>query len=116
MLEPDHLFGILSDPTRLRALMLIQAEGELCVCELTFALDESQPKMSRHLGLMREAGIVEARREGTWMHYRISRTLPDWSRQVIQQVLEQIGGLQTFKNDMGQLKKMTNRPGGRACD
>ena len=116
MLEPYHLFGILSDPTRLRALMLVQAEGELCVCELTFALDESQPKMSRHLRLMRDAGIVEARREGTWMHYRISRKLPDWSKQVIKQVLEQIEDLKTFKKDMSQLKKMTSRPRGRAGD
>ena len=82
-MKPESLFGILSDPTRLRTLMLIQAEGEVCVCELTFTLNESQPKISRHLALMREAGIVESRREGTWMHYRINPLLPDWAREAI---------------------------------
>ncbi len=76
MMKPELLFNILSDATRLRALMLIQSEGEVCVCELTFALNESQPKISRHLALMRDAGIVQSRREGTWMHYRIGPTLP----------------------------------------
>lgn len=113
-MEPDHFFGILSDPTRLRALMLIQAEGELCVCELTFALNESQPKISRHLALMREAGIVEARREGTWMHYRINPSLPAWSKEIIRHVLGQIAGLGPYEDDMKQLNRMKNRPG-RVC-
>ena len=86
-MKPETLFGMLSDPTRLRTLMLIQAEGEVCVCELTFTLDESQPKISRHLALMREAGIVESRREGTWMHYRINALLPDWAKEIIRQTL-----------------------------
>jgi ArsR family transcriptional regulator len=113
-MRPDHLFGILSDPTRLRALMLIQAEGELCVCELTFALDESQPKISRHLALMREAGVVEARREGTWMHYRINPGLPAWSKETIRHVLGQIAGLCPYEDDLKQLNRMKNRPG-RIC-
>ena len=69
-MTPESIFNILSDTTRLRALVLIQSEGEVCVCELTHALQESQPKISRHLALMRDAGIVEARREGAWMHYK----------------------------------------------
>ena len=48
-MTPESMFNIMSDPTRLRALMLIQSEGEVCVCELTHALKESQPKVSRHL-------------------------------------------------------------------
>ena len=62
-MTPESVFNTLSDPTRLRALMVIQSEGEVCVCELTYALQESQPKISRHLALMRDAGIVEARRD-----------------------------------------------------
>ena len=84
-MEPNSIFGILSDLTRLRALMLIQSEGEACVCEMTFALGESQPKISRHLALMRDAGIVEPRREGTWMHYRINPDLPQWAKEIIEQ-------------------------------
>ena len=114
-MKPNDLFYLLADPTRLRALMLIEAEGEVCVCELTFALGESQPKISRHLALMREAGIVEPRREGTWMHYRLSHDLPGWSKEVLSQVLQQIHGLSPYKDDMKQLKNMPNRPGERAC-
>ncbi len=109
-MEPDSLFSILSDQTRLRALMLIQAEGEVCVCELTWALGETQPKISRHLALMRDAGIVEARREGTWMHYRINPGLPGWSRKVVSQVLNEIKGLRPFPDDRKRLKQMHNRP------
>jgi len=107
---PDTLFGILSDQTRLRALMLIQAEGEACVCELTYALDESQPKISRHLALMRESGLVESRREGTWIHYRMNAQLPDWINQVIQQVFTGLIETSPFKDDKKQLQQMKNRP------
>jgi len=109
-MKPESLFGVLSDPTRLRALMLIQSEGEVCVCELTFALDESQPKISRHLALMREAGIVEPRREGIWMHYRINSLLPEWSKEVIRHVFDELAGLSPYIDDKKQLARMNNRP------
>lgn len=67
-----QLFKALSDPTRLRLAVLLSIHGESCVCELTQALDEPQFKISRHLAVMRAAGLVTARREGTWMHYRLS--------------------------------------------
>jgi len=110
MMKPELLFNILSDSTRLRALMLIQAEGEACVCELTFALTESQPKISRHLALMRDAGIVRSRREGTWMHYRIEPTLPEWAREVIVQTHDLLNGLGPYRKDRQQLTRMNNRP------
>jgi len=109
-MEPKFLFNILSDQTRLRALMLLQSEAELCVCELTFALKESQPKISRHLALMRDAGIVESRRAGIWMHYRISQRLPRWALEILVQIREQIDGVTPFREDMKQLAKMGNRP------
>lgn len=109
-MKPDTLFGILSDQTRLRALMLIQAEAEACVCELTYALDESQPKISRHLALMRESGLVESRREGTWIHYRMNAQLPDWTNQVIQQMFMGLIETSPFKDDKKQLQQMKNRP------
>lgn len=110
MMKPELLFNILSDSTRLRALMLIQAEGEACVCELTFALTESQPKISRHLALMRDAGIVRSRREGTWMHYQIESTLPEWAREVIAQTHDLLYGLGPYRKDRQQLARMNNRP------
>ena len=66
----DLLFRALADPTRLRLLNLI-ADREICVCYFVEILDMSQPKISRHLAYLRRAGIVEARRQGRWMHYRL---------------------------------------------
>ena len=113
-MTPESVFNTLSDPTRLRALMVIQSEGEVCVCELTYALQESQPKISRHLALMRDAGIVEARRDGTWMHYSLSRMLPDWARQIVQSSHAQLSGLPRYRQDARRLSQMNKRPG-RIC-
>jgi ArsR family transcriptional regulator len=70
--EPARFFKTLSDPTRLRLLNLL-ACGETCVCELTDTLRVVQPKVSRHLARLKRAGLVEARRQGKWMHYRWAR-------------------------------------------
>lgn len=71
------LFAALADPTRLRLLNLMNGR-EVCVCYFVEILEQGQPKISRHLAYLRRAGIVEARREGKWMHYRIER--PDDAR------------------------------------
>jgi len=81
--ETDTFFKMLADSTRLRCLMLMQAEGELCVCELTHALNLSQPKISRHLAHLREAGVLVARRNGTWMNYRVNPGLQNWALQIL---------------------------------
>ncbi len=65
----DSLFQALGDRTRLRLLNLL-ADGEVCVCFFVEVLGEPQPKISRHLGVLRAAGLVAARRDGKWMHYR----------------------------------------------
>src|SRR5277367_932068 len=67
-----RLFAALADPTRLRLLNLM-AGREVCVCYFVEILQQSQPKISRHLAYLRNAGIVHARREGKWMHYSIQR-------------------------------------------
>ncbi len=66
------VFKVLADPTRLRLMVLLSIQGETCVCRLAEALNAPDFKISRHLGIMRSAGLVEARREGTWMHYKLS--------------------------------------------
>ena len=68
----DLIFRAFADPTRLRLLNLLQAQPEVCVCDLVSALDLPQAKVSRHLGRLREAGLVATRREGAWMHYRLA--------------------------------------------
>ena len=109
-MTPESVFNIMSDPTRLRVLMLIRSEGEICVCEITYALQESQPKISRHLALMRDAGIVEARREGTWMHYRLRLSLPGWARHIIDSSHAHLSDLAIYRQDARRLSRMKNRP------
>ncbi len=72
MQDETALFKVLGDQTRLRLAILLAIKGEICVCMLARALDEPDFKVSRHLGIMRSAGMVEARREGTWMHYKLA--------------------------------------------
>jgi len=66
----DKLFRALADPTRLRLVNLMW-EQEICVCYFTEVIGVPQPKISRHLAYLRRAGIVAARRQGRWMHYRL---------------------------------------------
>jgi ArsR family transcriptional regulator len=69
--QTKRIFRALSDRTRLRILNLLQS-GELCVCHLVAVLDVPQPTASRHLAYLRKAGLVVARKEGLWMHYRLA--------------------------------------------
>lgn len=72
LFDMETFFMALADKTRLRLLNLMR-DGEICVCFFTEVLGESQPKISRHLAYLRNAGVVAARRDGKWMHYRIVR-------------------------------------------
>lgn len=110
-IEPDAFFRMLSDLTRLRCLMLMQAEGELCVCELTYALDLSQPKISRHLAHLRQSGLLITRRNGTWMNYRINPDIAGWMLDILQATLDSIARAEPYSSDKKMLKSMGNRPG-----
>jgi ArsR family transcriptional regulator len=89
-LDPDQsavlapVFKALGDPVRLRLLSMIASieNGEVCVCDLTGAFDLTGPTISHHLKVLREAGLVEGDRRGTWVYYRL-----------VPQALEQLGGL-----------------------
>jgi len=70
--EMETLFKALGDATRLRILGLLLA-GEVCVCDIHESLKIPQPKASRHLAYLRRAGLVETRRDGLWIHYRLGR-------------------------------------------
>ena len=80
-----QLFKNLSDETRLGIVLLLRAMGELCVCDLCTALEQSQPKISRHLAMLREGGILLDRKQGKWVHYRLSPHIPSWAAQIIEQ-------------------------------
>ncbi len=109
-MEQLETFRQLGDETRLRALALMADQGELCVCELVAALALSQPKISRHLAALRDAGLVEARRDAQWVFYRINETLPHWQKQAIEAALEGVSGEAALKQDKIKLDKMSNRP------
>ena len=113
--ETDTFFKMLADSTRLRSLLLMQAEGELCVCELTHALNLSQPKISRHLAHLREAGVLVARRNGIWMNYRINPDLQGWALEILQKTLDGVRNTEPFISDRKILDKMADRPGKACC-
>lgn len=86
-LTPTTVFKCLADENRVRVMLLIAREEELCVCELTCALDESQPKVSRHLAQLRTCGLLADRRQGQWVYYRLHPDLPDWVHSILRTVL-----------------------------
>lgn len=114
-LKPDVLLKLLSDTTRLRSLMLLLQEGELCVCELTYALDEIQPKISRHLAALRDTGVVSVRRAGQWVYYSINPELPDWAAVILEATLSGSQQDLQFRADINQLHAMPKRPENRIC-
>lgn len=76
-------FKSLSDPIRLRILVLLQCEGELCVCDLMAVLKLPQSTVSRHLAYLKRHGWLDDRRNGVWMYYSISRTLGGLSAELL---------------------------------
>ncbi|HEX3186387.1 MAG TPA: metalloregulator ArsR/SmtB family transcription factor, partial [Pyrinomonadaceae bacterium] len=85
--DRELFFRALADPTRLRIINLI-GDQEVCVCFFVEILNTNQPKISRHLAYLRRAGIVAARREGIWMHYRISTPSDENAAKVLNDVRE----------------------------
>lgn len=107
-LTPDMVFKCLSDETRARMTLLITLKGELCVCELTTALEQSQPKISRHLSQLRSCAILEDRRQGQWVYYRLHPHLPDWVHEMLQVVLN--ANRRWLSSDAERLERMHARP------
>lgn len=108
MLNPAAVFKCLSDETRARATLLIAREGELCVCELVCALDDSQPKISRHLAQLRACGLLLDRRQGQWVYYKLNPELPAWVHTVLQTTLE--ANSDWLQGDSKRLHNMDDRP------
>ncbi|MDZ7754547.1 MAG: metalloregulator ArsR/SmtB family transcription factor [Gammaproteobacteria bacterium] len=113
--DADRFFAALAHPLRLRAVVLLHHEGALCVCELTHALEVSQPMISRHLALLREAGVVQDRRDGLWVHYRLHPQLPDWAAQVVARAGTGLAGQPPYRRDREALAAMPDRPPIRCC-
>lgn len=115
MTNVETVFKLLSDTTRLRALALMHNHGELCVCELTHALNISQPKISRHLAHLRDANLVIDRRQGLWIYYQINPALPDWVSSILKVTIKELSQSQPYTEDNSVLIDMPNRPGASCC-
>lgn len=107
-LSPEALFSALADETRLRLLHLI-GEREVCVCFFVQSLDEPQPKISRHLAYLRRAGLVQARREGKWMHYRITSLNPS-AAAIVKSALDWVAGTPKARRDLSRFSSACCKP------
>ena len=106
-----RMFAALADPTRLRLLNLMDGR-EICVCYFVEILKQSQPKISRHLAYLRNAGIVSARREGKWMHYRIERPEDAGGAAVLDAALRSFRANRQMQADLVLLRKACCEPRG----
>ncbi|EXF93153.1 MULTISPECIES: metalloregulator ArsR/SmtB family transcription factor [Pseudomonas] len=106
--NPVDVFKALADDTRSRIALLIAKEGELCVCELTAALDLSQPKISRHLAQLRSHGLLADRRQGQWVFYRLHPQLSPWVVTLLHGALAANGAW--LGTDVARLQAMDDRP------
>jgi ArsR family transcriptional regulator len=102
----ERLFQALGDSTRLRILGLLLT-GEVCVCDIHDTLKISQPKASRHLAYLRRAGLVDARREGLWIYYRLADTKDPLVETVRQAVTHTLAHIDSVRKDAGRLEKKT---------
>ena len=100
----EAVFAALADRTRLRLLNLM-SDGEVCVCFFVEVLGEPQPKVSRHLGFLRKAGLVTARRDAKWMHYSIAKPKHPTALRIFQQTLDALRDDPQMRSDRSALTK-----------
>lgn len=114
-IQPVDFYKSLADETRLLCLLLIEQQGELCVCELMVALGLPQPKISRHLSQLRKVGLLLDRRQGQWVFYRIHPLLNDWMHNIVKDTLTH--NPQLLDKPAARLNDMNSRPsqGGNMC-
>lgn len=106
--HPLEIFKSLADETRVRATLLIAEQGELCVCELMCALDDSQPKISRHLAQLRSNGLLLDRRQGQWVYYRLNPQLPEWVHEILRVTAK--ANADWLMDNSSRLQNMNARP------
>ena len=119
--ELEQVFKALADKTRLRILGLL-GDNEVCVCHIHDSLGLPQPTVSRHLAYLRRAAIVDVRRDGVWMHYRVARSLDPVVQRVISAALDALTQVPTttqdrkeFQRAFGQLYVLESPAGGACC-
>lgn len=101
-------FKAFSEPVRLRILYLLLEKEEICVCDLVTALNLSQSVVSRHLAYLKNNHLIESRRVGTWMHYRIKATQLNMINQLLEDFLAYARASSELQQDLVQLNHATN--------
>lgn len=114
-IDPLQFHAALANDTRLRALVLLVAYGELCVCDLTEGLGLSQPHISRHLARLRKDGLVQDRRAGHWVYYRLDEQLPAWAAEILRLTAEGAGEREPFRADAVRLAAYLNEKRREDC-
>lgn len=99
-----RLFRALGDETRLRIVALL-SHGELCVCHIEGALDLNQSTASRQLGILRTSGVVDCRRDGTWVYYRLADQAHDTVAKALEVVVRAFGAERTLRADHAKLRR-----------
>jgi ArsR family transcriptional regulator, arsenate/arsenite/antimonite-responsive transcriptional repressor len=105
----ETLFKALADGTRLRILGLL-LDGEVCVCHIHESLGLPQPKISRHLAYLRRTGLVEARKDGLWVHYRLARMDDPVMQALVDAARHAIGHVASGEKDRRRLAQRIERP------
>jgi ArsR family transcriptional regulator len=105
------VFRALGDPIRLRILALIGG-GEVCVCHIHEALRLPQPTVSRHLAYLRRSGLVDTRRDGLWVHYRLAPPRDAGVRAAVEAAIHAVGHVPSFQVDERRLGRWIDRPPG----
>lgn len=108
-----QFFKALSDETRLRALMLL-THGELCVCDVMAVLEQPQSKVSRHLAYLKHSGLVQSRRVGVWMHYRLDESSRGAHRSLVKCLKAELSHLAPFRTDKEKMLELKRRGGCKA--
>jgi len=105
MKDEAGFFKALAEPTRLRLAVLLSLRGETCVCMLAQALAEPEFKVSRHLGIMRSSGMVQARRNGAWMYYSLTKPRSAFEKNLQDCLHKCFAGHPTVEADLKRLSK-----------
>ena len=107
-----QIYKALSEQMRLRILLLL-TRGELCVCDIMAVLEEPQSKVSRHIAYLKNSGLIQGKRVGTWMHYYIRDDLGMLSAAHVEFLKRQLSGLDWARADREKMKEVQKK---KLCD
>ena len=106
MIPSAKFFTLLSDETRLRCILLLIKEQEICVCEFSHALNSNQPKISRHLAYLRKSGLVLDERKEQWVYYKLNNNLTKWTKQILIDISSELKNIEPYKSDYEKINKL----------